>query len=270
MINVEKASQPSAISVESRKNNGKTRKELLYSVVAQGSNRMQDEGPLTPTIVCLTPEFSERMRKDSQSSRKRMLNKINSSEKSSRKKKDEMRSTEKNGNKQELWSKVLGRRERKGNKIKEMALNKNGKVEPMQRKRKPLRTSAVVISVKDQNTSYAEVLAWARKSVALNDEEAKVLTTKRSATGGILLEIRGDKNKEISKRLASSLRMALSKYDNVKVHRPRQMAEATLVGLDVSITRDEIKMAIAKETSCSPEDITVGTIKTSPRGVGFA
>lgn len=91
---------------------------------------------------------------------------------------------------------------------------------------------AVVITVGDQNTSYAEVLAWARKSVMLNEDEMEVLTTKRSAAGGILLEIRGDKNKEIAERLTEALRRARSKYQNVRVHRPRQMAELTLVGLD--------------------------------------
>lgn len=35
------------------------------------------------------------------------------------------------------------------------------------KKRRPLKTSAVVITVGDQNISYSEVLAWARHSVKL-------------------------------------------------------------------------------------------------------
>lgn len=60
----------------------------------------------------------------------------------------------------------------------------------------------------------------------LNEEEIAI-TTKRSATGGILLEIKDEKNKEIAEKLTEALRTALNKYQNVRVHRPRQMAELT-------------------------------------------
>lgn len=127
----------------------------------------------------------------------------------------------------------------------------------------------MVITAGDRETSYSEVLAWARHTVKLSEEEMKALTTKRSATGGILLEIRGEKNKEIAERLTIALRTALCKFPSVKVHMPKQMAEITLVGLDISVTREEIKQVMAKEGGCSLEDISVGNIRTSPRGVGF-
>lgn len=71
----------------------------------------------------------------------------------------------------ETWSKVVGRKERKtnsengreevnNNKKKEIARN-------VVKKRKPLKTSAVVITVKDEQISYSEVLTWARQSVKL-------------------------------------------------------------------------------------------------------
>lgn len=73
-----------------------------------------------------------------------------------------------------------------------------------------------------------------------------------------MLEVRGEKNTEIAEKLAVALRNTLRKYKNVRVHRPRQMAEMTLVGLDVSITREEVKMAIAKEGGCSTDDVCCG------------
>lgn len=88
------------------------------------------------------------------------------------------------------------------------------------------------------------------------------LSTKRSATGGILLEVRGEKNEQIAEKLTESLRTALGKYRDVRVYRPRQMAEMTLVGLDVSVTRDEVRTAVAKEGGCFPDDVTVGFKKT--------
>lgn len=47
------------------------------------------------------------------------------------------------------------------------------------------------------------------------------------------------------------------------------MAEMTLVGLDVSVTKEEIKTAVAKESGCAPDDVTVGVIKNFPRRIGF-
>lgn len=58
----------------------------------------------------------------------------------------------------------------------------------------------------------------------------EAISTKRSATGGILLEIRGEKNEEIAIKLTEALRSALNKFPSIRVHRPRQMAELTLVG----------------------------------------
>lgn len=127
----------------------------------------------------------------------------------------------------------------------------------------------MVITTGDRNLSYSEVLAWARQSIRLNGEEVNSITTKRSATGGILLEIKGEKNKEIAEKFTGTLRTALSKYQSVRVHRRRQIAELTLVDLDVSVTRDEVKQAIAKEVGCTSDDINVGIIKTSPRGIGY-
>lgn len=150
-----------------------------------------------------------------------------------------------------------------------MVQKRNDKEGEKQKKRRPLKTSAVVITIGDKELSYTEVLSWVRQTVKLSDEEMKALTTKRSATGGILLEIKGENNKLIASRLTDSLRNAFRKYENVKVHMPRQMAEMTLVGLDVSITKEEIKLAIANEGGCSTQDVTVGNIKTSPRGIGF-
>lgn len=137
------------------------------------------------------------------------------------------------------------------------------------KKKKPFKTSAVVITTGDRSTSYSEVLAWARQSVKLNEEEMNSLSTKRSATGGILLEIKGEKNEQIAEKLAESLRVTLGKFRNVRVHRPKQMAEITLVGLDVSVTKEEMRNAVAREGGGSPDDITVGVIKNSQRGIGY-
>lgn len=95
------------------------------------------------------------------------------------------------------------------------------------------------------------------------------LSTKRSATRGILLEIKGENNVQLVEKLTKALRTTLDKFKNVRVHRPRQIAEIILVGIDVSITRDEIKTAVAREEGCFIDDVTVGSIKNFPKDIGF-
>lgn len=78
-----------------------------------------------------------------------------------------------------------------------MNVNKRKKLtKEIIKKRKSLKTSAV-ITTRVENVSYSEVLAWARQSVKLNEEEVRSLSTKRSATGGILLEIKDKNNTQL-------------------------------------------------------------------------
>lgn len=199
---------------------------------------------------------------------KKNMHRTNNMEKnSSKKRRDTEKSTEKNRNNLETWSTVIGRKERRQN-AKEEAHRKDGKTKDIDkvRKRKPLKISAVVITTGDSNISYSEILAWARQSVKLNEEEMNALFTKRSATGGILLEIKEERNSRKTYRIFEN---RASKYRNVRVHRPRQMADITLVRLDVSVTREEVRRAVAREGRCSLDDITVGIIKNSPRGIRF-
>lgn len=58
----------------------------------------------------------------------------------------------------------------------------------------------VIITVDNNNVSYAEVMTWARENVNLTEAEVSNITTKRSATGGILLEIKEDKNNKVAEK----------------------------------------------------------------------
>lgn len=79
-----------------------------------------------------------------------------------------------------------------------MDVNKRKKLtKEIIKKRKFLKTSAVVITTRTENVSYSDVLAWARQSVKLNEKEVRSLSTKRSATEGILLEIKDKNNTQL-------------------------------------------------------------------------
>lgn len=134
--------------------NSNTRRELKYQT---------DISRVTQSKVG-TPAFQDIVDsvKRKENTQKKRTERINSLEYNARKKKNNKENQyayEGDGNASELWSKVIGRKERKqnknreeGNKIKE---RENSKV----KKRRPLKTSAVVITVGDQNTSYSEVFA---------------------------------------------------------------------------------------------------------------
>lgn len=47
----------------------------------------------------------------------------------------------------------------------------------------------------------------------------------KSATGGILLEIKGANNAQLADKLTVTLRSSLKKFQDVRVHQPKQMAE---------------------------------------------
>lgn len=124
----------------------------------------------------------------------------------------------------------------------------------------------MVITVDNNKVSYAKVMAWARENVNLTEAEVSNITTKRSTTGSILLEIKGDKNDKIIEKMMQALKNTLEKYKNVRVHRPKQM-EVMIVSLDESVTRSEVAAKIAKEDGCLVDDVTAGPIKMIPRGM---
>lgn len=169
-----RASHPSATPVESRGRAVKIRRELSYPPDSQGKVRPQDKVQQTQKRL----EVPERRERGSVSSKKKKKERLSSTDLSARKKRKNKQSEEENGDQPELWSKIIGRREKKQNRDREEAHKRNEKEDVRTRKRKPLKTSAVVITVGDQQTSYSEVLAWARQSIKLSDDEMKALTTK--------------------------------------------------------------------------------------------
>lgn len=85
-------------------------------------------------------ENSEKRGREDTNNNKKKLNRINSIESSAKKRKETGTSIEKNKNQPELWSKVIGRKEKRQN-AKEEVHRKNGKEREKDKvkKRKPLR-----------------------------------------------------------------------------------------------------------------------------------
>lgn len=90
---------------------------------------------------------------------------------------------------------------------------------------------------------------------------------KISATGAIILEFPGEESAAGADRLAEKLRSALSDKA-VRVARPVKCADIRVSGLDDSITKEDLAIALAGAGGCAPTEVKVGDVRRGPNGLG--
>ncbi|XP_033178015.1 uncharacterized protein LOC117151970 [Bombus impatiens] len=130
------------------------------------------------------------------------------------------------------------------------------------------RTSAVTITTKEGSAqSYVEVLAFARGSIPLAEVGVKALRMRKAMTGGVVLELTEDQKGEKAAALAAHLTRILDP-SKVRVAVPFRAAEARVVGIDISVTKEEIRDTLAKEGGCKAEDIQLGKVRSDRNGLG--
>lgn len=88
--------------------------------------------------------------------------------------------------------------------------------------------------------SYAKVLAAARDSIPLAEVGVKALKMRKAMIGGVVLELSEDQKGEKGAALAAQLTLILDP-SKVRVAAPFRAAEATVVGTDISATKEEIR-----------------------------
>lgn len=134
-------------------------------------------------------------------------------------------------------------------------------------RRRPARPAAVMIRPAPGG-SVAEVLHMAKSAVSL--EEIGICDTRlrRSASGGLLIEIPGPDGPRRADILAQQLRTALG--DAAVVTRPMTRADCRLVGLDDTVSPQEIAEAVASLGECLPSDLRVSPIRLLRSGFGVA
>lgn len=94
------------------------------------------------------------------------------------------------------------------------------------------------------------------------------LRPKIAATGAVILEIPGEDGALIkADALASKLRGALGE-EVARVTRPVKRADLRIAGLDESVTKPELIVAIASSGGCSQEECRIGEIRRAPSGLG--
>jgi hypothetical protein len=92
---------------------------------------------------------------------------------------------------------------------------------------------------------------------------------RKAMTGAIVLGVPDDKDREKASALATRLAQILDP-DTVKVAAPARMAEMRMDGIDISITKEELRNALALAAGCGGAEVQVVEIGTSRGGLGSA
>jgi hypothetical protein len=117
--------------------------------------------------------------------------------------------------------------------------------------------------------SYAEALTTAKGKIPLAEVGIEKVKMRKAMTGAIVLEVLGDKDWEKASALATRLAQVLDPA-TVIVAAPARMAELRVDGTDISITKEELRNALALATGCGGAEVEVGEIGTSRGGLGSA
>jgi hypothetical protein len=134
---------------------------------------------------------------------------------------------------------------------------------------RPPRSSAVTLTLSEEaKISYVEALTTARGKIPLRGGIYKT-KMRKARTDAIVLEVLGDKDGEMASALATRLAQVLDPA-TVKVAAPARMAELRVDGIDISITKEELRNALALAAGCGGAEVQVGEIGTSSGDLGSA
>lgn len=171
--------------------------------------------------------------------------------------------------KEEKWTRVLGRREKKNNidkknseKLNQTRRNRSQR----QVDRKTPRTAAIQISCRE-GAQYAEVLREAKEKINLEQIGISEIRPRRARTGALLLEIPGKEGNVKANQLADKMKEITRHNNNVLITRPEKMAEIRVRDLVDSTTKAEIIGRFAELGGCDINSIKAGEIARSFNGL---
>ncbi|XP_025157708.1 uncharacterized protein LOC112589298 [Harpegnathos saltator] len=165
---------------------------------------------------------------------------------------------------EEMWTKVVGRRERKKEKetqkrqeIKRV-VNIERKEGKKNRRRVP-NTAAVTITA--ERGQYKDLLSEAKRKIDLTGMGIEKIKTRVGATGALVIEIPGEQRSKQADQLADKLKEVLT--DRAKINRPQKMGELRLKGLEIATTESEAAEAVAKAGGCQIGEVKTGSMRTA-------
>ncbi|KMQ93101.1 gag-pol polyprotein [Lasius niger] len=126
------------------------------------------------------------------------------------------------------------------------------------------RSAAVMITGKEEGFSYAEALKKARGAISLDKLEIERTKIRRAANGGLLIEVMGPGG--AGKALALKDKLYEVFHDQANVTRPVK-GEIRLVGMDCTVSSEEVVEVISEYGRCLKEDVRVGIIRPMSNGL---
>lgn len=114
--------------------------------------------------------------------------------------------------------------------------------------------------------SYADILKTAKEGISLTELGISNPRIRKAANGGIIIEVRGADSASKADSLANKLREVVGQVAHVA--RPYAKGEILLVGLDESVSREEIVAAVVGAGKCREDNVRVGPIRPMRNGLG--
>ncbi|KAM3959002.1 protein scarlet [Aphomia sociella] len=146
---------------------------------------------------------------------------------------------------------------------------RKGRKKGKQRKLVDPKTTAVTVAIRpeaEHTQTYAEILGKIRKNVNIEEMGIESVQIRQTATGARVIEVPGADSDERADKLATRIREILPP-EMVWVARPHKSAELRIVGLDDSITSQDVAEGVAREGEGAISDIKAGEIRTTKQGM---
>jgi hypothetical protein len=107
--------------------------------------------------------------------------------------------------------------------------------------------------------SYADVITTARQNIPFAEIGVESVDMKRAMTGAIIIKVPGDKDREKASLLAPRLAKVLDPT-TARVTAPVRMVKLRVVEVDISVTKEELRQALALAAGCGGAEVQVEEI----------
>jgi len=132
-------------------------------------------------------------------------------------------------------------------------------------RRKAPRGAAVAIKGVVEGFSYADAMRKAKENISLKEMGIKNTRIRKTIGGALLIEVSGPDGGEQAERLKSELTKVLG--ETASVTRPVRQSDLRIIGVDESVTSDEVAAIVANVGGCKMEEVTASPMRPMNNGL---